>query len=66
MRLALLIIGPLVLSGCSTAAEREARDDRVCVNARDYAICRQNLMSSRRDDAVIGSRNVYVYTQPRM
>lgn len=42
----------LSLGGCTTAAERERSDDTVCANARDYAICRQNLMSERRDSAI--------------
>lgn len=49
----LALIGlALSLAGCMTAQEREAADDRVCVTARDYAICRQNLMSQRRDQAI--------------
>lgn len=43
----------LALSGCLTAQEREARDDSVCATARDYGICRQNLMSRRRDAAIL-------------
>lgn len=42
----------LTLSGCMTAAERESADDSVCATARDYGICRQNLMSQRRDSAI--------------
>lgn len=47
-----LSVSVLTLTGCMTAVERERSDDTVCANARDYAICRQNLMSGRRDSAI--------------
>ena len=56
-RLMILLACAAALSGCATAQEREARDDSVCVNARDYGICRQNLMSRRRDSAIYSSGN---------
>jgi hypothetical protein len=52
--LKLVLIGIVLgLGGCTTATQREARDDASCANARDYAICRQGIMSSRRDAAIL-------------
>lgn len=52
-RLLMLVLAMLTLSGCMSAAERERSDDTLCATARDYAICRQTLMSSRRDAAIL-------------
>jgi hypothetical protein len=49
----LLLCAALALTGCMTASEREHADDSVCANARDYSICRQGIMSSRRDAAIM-------------
>jgi uncharacterized protein YceK len=49
----LIVTATLALSGCMTAAEREAADDSACATARDYNICRQNIMSHRRDLAIM-------------
>lgn len=49
----LLITTLLTLAGCMTLAERERSDDLVCASARDYNICRQNIMSQRRDAAIL-------------
>ena len=54
-RLIILLACACALSGCMTAQEAERRDDSVCASARDYAICRQNLMAGRRDSAIIRS-----------
>lgn len=43
------------LAGCMTAEQREAADDNVCRTARDYRICRENLMAERRDHAIRAS-----------
>lgn len=59
-----LLTCALALSGCVTAAEREAADDKLCATARDYAICRQSLMSQRRDAAVAASGDVIVAGPP--
>jgi hypothetical protein len=57
LKLLILCATALALSGCMSASERaiqaEHADDAVCANARDYNICRQNLMSRRRDTAII-------------
>lgn len=61
----LVILGTaLVLSGCVTAQERENADDALCATARDYSICRQSLMSQRRDAAVRSSGDVIVSGPP--
>lgn len=52
MRYLLILSQALLLSGCMTLAEREHSDDALCATARDYSICRQNLMSQRRDAAI--------------
>lgn len=53
MKTILILLGALALSGCMTTADRERSDDTLCATARDYAICRQTLMSSRRDAAIL-------------
>jgi hypothetical protein len=65
-KIVLILLVPLALAGCMTAQERaasveaaarqaEAADDNVCKTARDYAICRQNLMSQRRNGAIVAA-----------
>jgi hypothetical protein len=51
----LILMQFLGLSSCMTAADREHADDSLCATARDYGICRQNLMSGRRDSAIRSS-----------
>jgi hypothetical protein len=53
IRILLMITATLALAGCMTATEREAADDSACAAARDYNICRQNIMSHRRDLAIM-------------
>jgi hypothetical protein len=60
----LILLIPLALCGCMTAQEREAADDNVCRTARDYRICRENLMSGRRDAAIAASGDVIVAGPP--
>jgi hypothetical protein len=64
MRTLTILLLAVTLSGCMTAQEREAADDNVCRTARDYAICRQNLMSGRRDAAVRASGGDIIVSGP--
>lgn len=67
MKQILILIATLALTGCgATMAERENADDASCREAiakrgdtspQAYQLCRQSVLSYRRDRAIISSGN---------